>query len=164
MLSLVIIGAVFAVLIYSAVTDLHKRLIYNIAPLAVLILGVVSLIALPNSAGWMAYATSFAIAVLVGCCLFFTGLMGGGDVKLYAALALHYPAAQLLDLSLATVVAGAALALVFGGVTFANATRPNAVGPVSTTDADNPLRQALKTPIPYGCAILLGHAYMFWAG
>ena len=161
MTSFAITALLIAVLIYSAATDLRERLIYNIAPFIVLTLFILSIVFSAQSIDLSAHFMSFAIASLIGCALFYSGLMGGGDVKLYAALAIHYPVTSLLDLSMAIVIFGALLGLLFAVLTYAApADSKVSVSAQSNSVAESRLRTAFKTPIPYGCAILLGHMYV----
>lgn len=158
-------GMLLVALAYGAMTDLGERLIYNMVPVTVLAIFAMCLI-LPDSGVYLpAHLISFAIAAVIGCSLFFSGVMGGGDVKLFAALAVHYPVGQLLDLALAVTVLGALLGLLFALVTYFTAQRQIQVSSSMRTAkvGEDPIRRALKTPIPYGCAIFLGHIWMLFA-
>lgn len=78
-----------------------------------------------------------------GAAAFAAGMMGGGDVKLLAAVALFAGPAQILDLLLVTAVAGALLGIaVLAGAP---------IGPVS-----GPGEAALRRRLPYGPAIAVG--------
>lgn len=160
-MSLFISALLLVALIAAAATDLRERLIYNIVPICVLALFALTVLATPiNTQSLFSHLASFAIAAIAGIALFSARLMGGGDIKLYAALALHYPLSQLLDLTLAIVVSGGALGLGFAVFSYFK-TRQTSVLPADQPEAAAPsFRNALKTPIPYGCAILAGHIWI----
>lgn len=79
----------------------------------------------------------------VGAAAFAAGIMGGGDVKLLAAVGLFAGPAGILDLLLVTALAGGLLGIV------ALAGAP--IGPVSTQG-----EAALRRRLPYGPAIAVG--------
>jgi len=84
-----------------------------------------------------------AILFAVGAGAFAAGILGGGDVKLLAALGLFAGPALVLDLLLVTALVGGVLGLaVLAGVP---------LGPVST-----PGEAALRRRLPYGPAIAVG--------
>ncbi len=79
----------------------------------------------------------------VGAGAFAAGILGGGDVKLLAAVGLFAGPAGILDLLLATALAGGLLGIaVLAGVP---------IGPVSA-----PGEAALRRRLPYGPAIAVG--------
>jgi prepilin peptidase CpaA len=107
----------------------------------------VALLALPywwaSGAGFwpgFAWQAGFALAVLAGLAILFAfGLMGGGDVKLLAALALWLPARDYVEMMMWVAVAG-------GLLTLALLIRHRAA------------RRAGRPDIPYGLAIAAGAA------
>jgi prepilin peptidase CpaA len=114
--------------------------------------GAAPLLALGVAAG------VFALATL----LWLRGLLGGGDVKLLAAVALLVPFAAVPVLLLAVAVAGGVLCLLHLGL---RATLP-APAP---RRAGGSLRRALRVeawrirrgaPLPYGVAIAAGAAFV----
>lgn len=79
----------------------------------------------------------------VGMAAFAAGILGGGDVKLLAAVALFAGPAGILDLMLVTALIGGVLGIaVMAGAP---------LGPVST-----PGEAALRRRLPYGPAIAVG--------
>lgn len=84
-----------------------------------------------------------AALFVVGVAAFAAGILGGGDVKLLAAVALFAGPGGILDLLLVTALAGGLL----GVVVLAGAP----VGPVP-----NPGEAALRRRLPYGPAIAVG--------
>ena len=157
----VIDALLVAVLIFAAVTDIRERLIYNIVPILVVLLFGISLSISANVSLLPSHLGSFSVAALIGIGLFSTGIMGGGDVKLFAALALHYPLSGLADLGLAIAIFGALVGLFFALLTFVGQ-RNETVSANGHNLSNNKqrFRYAMKTPVPYGCAILLGHLYI----
>ena len=136
--------AVIATLIWAAATDLKDRRIPNIQPL--LVLGLFGLLAL-----WRLQAgDTFAIAaggpivaglLVFGFCvvLFALKFMGGGDVKLIAAVALIAGPTLSATFLLFVAVAGGVVAL----VTLVHAHL-------------KPLVSAGPPKVPYGVAIMAG--------
>lgn len=101
-------------LVAAAVTDLKSRIISNRLNLAVALLAPFSWLAqgLPL---WPDVAIQFALAILVFAVftgLFALGVMGGGDVKLLAALALWLPWQPLLFLLVLMSLLGGAVTIV----------------------------------------------------
>lgn len=79
----------------------------------------------------------------VGVAAFAAGILGGGDVKLLAAVGLFAGPAEILDLLLVTALAGGLLGIaVLAGAP---------IGPVSTRG-----EAALRRRLPYGPAIAVG--------
>jgi prepilin peptidase CpaA len=103
-------------LLTAAVTDLRARIISNRLNLAI------ALLALPwwaaiGLGGW-GIAAQIALAVVVfavfaGC--FALGMMGGGDVKLLAALALWLPLTRMVTMLEWMAVGGGVLTLMMLG-------------------------------------------------
>lgn len=88
-----------------------------------------------------------AALFLLGMAAFATGMLGGGDVKLLAAVGLFAGPAFALDLLLVTAVAGGLLGLAaLGGLP---------LGPVDDAGQAT-LRDRLRGRIPYGPAIAGG--------
>ena len=155
------IGAalLLALLSVAAYTDLRARRIPNTIPVLVIALFIVVLAFTPDLREvWHWRLASFSIAFIVGFILFATRIMGGGDVKLFAALALWHPLSDLGALAILTAVAGAGVALFFAALDFYQARR-NA-SPETSVLSD--LRQSLKARIPYGVAIFLGQAAIMY--
>lgn len=113
-----LLGTLAIALLFAAVTDLKRREIYNWLNLG---------IALAAPAFWWAGGLSLwpdvalhvgvalaAFAVAAG--LFAIGQMGGGDVKLIAALALWFPPALFVNMLMIMAVLGFALTLGLGAL------------------------------------------------
>ncbi len=89
----------------------------------------------------------FGIALLGGMLMFGLGWLGGGDAKLYAAIALWLPIGNAILLLLATVFSGLLLAIIY--LITRKARRKKRVA-IQSMDAKKESR------IPYGVAIVLG--------
>lgn len=109
-LSFILLGAL---LCYAAVSDAQRRIIPN------WLTAIVALLAIPYwlSAGmtlWPEIALQLALAagvLVIFAGLFALGLMGGGDVKLLAALALWLPLPRFIELIVIMSLAGGLLTL-----------------------------------------------------
>lgn len=150
------VAAPLALLAAAALCDLRWRLIPNGLTAAMAAGGLIA----AWLAGWPAGAWSVAAAGAVfagGAALFALGAMGGGDVKLAAALALWLPADEVPAFLLLASLAGGALALALAGwrlgADLARGAPPRAAW-----------RAALAVPAPYGVAIAAGGAAILAAG
>jgi prepilin peptidase CpaA len=145
-----------AILAAAALCDARWRIIPNALPLALAAGGAVAAMASGWPSGlWSALA---ALAVFAGgAALFALGAMGGGDVKLAAALTLWLPAEQAPAFLLLTSLAGGALAL---GVAAWRLAADLAGG----ARAGAAWRAALAAQAPYGVAIAAGGAATLAAG
>jgi prepilin peptidase CpaA len=128
-----------ATLIAAAVIDMRTFTISNRLNLAVALSAPlywlsISMVPWPGMAMQLATA-AIVFAILAGA--FYAGMMGGGDVKLAAALALWFPPAGTLKFLVLMSLAGGALTLVIV--------------------ASHRLRRRQGRPeIPYGVAIAFG--------
>lgn len=137
-LSAALLAVLAALLIWAAVTDIRARIISNplnaaIALLAPLYWWSAGLAPWPDMA--MQVGLSLAVLALFAA-LFAAGMMGGGDVKLLAALALWFPAGALLWLLMLMALIGGVVTLV-------------------TLIAHRARRRSGQAEIPYGVAIAL---------
>ncbi len=134
-----LVALLAAMLVVAAVGDLRSRIIPNWLNLAIA-LGALPFWWLSDLALWPDIAARVGIAVLllaIFAGLFAIGAMGGGDVKLIAALALWLPPPSIVELLLIMSIAGGALTLVM------------LIG--------HRLRKsATKLEVPYGVAIAFG--------
>lgn len=135
---------VAAILIWAAATDLKDRRIPNIQPLG--ILGLFGVLAIWQLTQGMGLIETIALPLLAGglvfgfcLVLFALGLMGGGDVKLIAAVALIAGTGLSASFVLFVTLAGGLVALGTLVHSYAN----------STNTADAP-------KVPYGVAIMAG--------
>lgn len=81
--------AVLAVTIFAAASDIRSLRIPNWQPLAALALFIPAYLAAPETfGGWQAHGAALGIMFVVTYIMFACGIMGGGDSKFAAALAL----------------------------------------------------------------------------
>jgi prepilin peptidase CpaA len=142
--SSVCLAALALLLIAAAIGDARRFVIPN------WLCAAVALVSLPywwasGASFWPGYAlqAGFAVAVFAAfAALFAAGLMGGGDVKLLAALALWLPVSRFTQMIVLVALFGGALTL--------------------TLLARHRLRRQPGRPeIPYGLAIVAGAALTF---
>jgi prepilin peptidase CpaA len=141
-----------ALMITAAVVDFRRLVIPNGLVAA---LCIVWLLHVGSARGVSPVATletvaAAAGALAAGAVLFSRGLIGGGDVKLFAAASLWTGAGALPQLLLLTVLIGGGLALLF-----LSPLGPllNAVQRIEASPAATATLLAGPTPIPYGIAI-----------
>ena len=107
--------AVLALLLLAAgIEDAHKRTIANLTNAAIALLAPAwwwaqGLPLWPTMALQLAFA-GLMLVIFAG--LFAAGMMGGGDVKLIAALALWLPVSPFLTMLLVMSIAGGAVTLI----------------------------------------------------
>jgi prepilin peptidase CpaA len=151
-----------ALLLLAAWHDLATRLIPNLIPIG--IAGLSVLLRLP--AGPMGMLASLLAAVLLFAALAvlaLRGWLGGGDVKLAAALAIALPPGAIADFILATTLCGGVLALPYiavprlGPVRAAPAGRAGARAGLLPRIARVEARRLRQGgPLPYALAIAAG--------
>jgi prepilin peptidase CpaA len=137
-----ILAAAAFVLLGAAYSDLKQFKIPNLMPALLLTLYgcYVAIVGLSAFSWW--HAAHFAIALIVGMALFAMKWFGGGDAKLYAAVALWFPLQKGPFLLFYVGMAGLVLAIMF------MLTRR------FTKGADGKKRTDRR--IPYGVAIAVG--------
>ncbi|HZQ41931.1 MAG TPA: A24 family peptidase [Acidobacteriaceae bacterium] len=111
--SLLCPSALFGCSVLAAIADVRERRIPNKLVSSVFVCGIM----LHLGFGGAAQAACSALAALIGggafMIFYLAGGMGAGDVKLIAALSAVAGISNVKDLLIATVLAGAACALVF---------------------------------------------------
>ncbi len=148
---------VVALLCVAAWRDLTTRTIPDSVCLALAGLGLFVRV----SEGWSAAGLSIAVALLLFVLLLVVamrGVLGGGDVKLAAAVAMGLPPAQAWDFVYATVMIGGLLGVAYlAGPHFvprlgpaAGAAFPRRLAAVEAW------RLRRRGPVPYGIAIAGG--------
>ncbi|WP_372624091.1 prepilin peptidase [Falsiroseomonas sp.] len=146
-----------AILAIAAWCDLATRTIPDRLSVALLALGIGSRLL----EGPAAAASSAAVALLVGLGFLFLharGMIGGGDVKLIAALAAGTAPAEVPALLFAIGIAGGVLAIAYlamSRVMPKTSLRPHAVLPlrIAALEAHRIVRRG---PMPYALAIATG--------
>jgi len=104
--------AILALLAYAAWRDVAARIIPDALPAALLALGLAARAPLGAAAAAASLAAAALLLVLL-LPLAMRGLLGGGDVKLAAAVAAGLPPAATWDFTLSSAVAGGALGLLY---------------------------------------------------
>ncbi|QJU59507.1 peptidase [Sphingomonas sp. AP4-R1] len=135
-LSVLLLGALGAMLLVAAMGDIRTRIIPNRLNLAIALLAPLFWWANGESGGAIGLHLGFAggALVLFGA-LFAAGMMGGGDVKLIVALALWLPPMAMLTMLVWMAVAGGVLTVIMLAI--------------------HALRRAPGRPeVPYGVAIV----------
>lgn len=140
----------------ASLNDIAVRTIPDLAPLGLVVIGVVVHFADGNAAG--ALAASAAIFLFGALCWRF-GWLGGGDVKLLAACAWLVSPMLVPQLVLLTAIVGGALAclyLALGCIARASRARTGVVRPHSLAGRiwrAERWRIKRRAALPYGCAI-----------
>lgn len=140
------------------VCDASRYIIPNNLNLAILLLYFAAIFLLPIAPGVALSALGAGSAVLlVGLGLFALGLMGGGDVKLLAVLALWTGwSLATVNFLVLTALFGGALVVV---VLLARAILPPILFKIRPT-MNIPRLLVRKQPVPYGLAIAGGFSYL----
>lgn len=133
-----LLDAVLAgLLLVATITDFKRRIIRDPLNLTIALLAPLYWVAMGLTLPEMAIQIGMAIAVFAIFCLFFyLGGMGGGDVKLAAALTLWLALPELVTMILIMSIAGAPITL----AAWADHRRSGAEG---------------RVKVPYGIAIAL---------
>jgi prepilin peptidase CpaA len=143
-------GAYAALLLVAAGSDAWRRRIPNWSVLAMVGLFLVGLPFGWPVASWASCLGAMVLALAVGFPMFATKLVGAGDAKLLAAVALFTGLEHMPLLLVSTALAGGALALL--AVTArAHATALTAAG-----------WPRLRPGVPYGVAIAAGALHAGW--
>ena len=144
-------------LVYAALHDLAVRTVPNWLPLALLSLGVCARL-LDHSL--LAALSVAAVAFVFLFVIWVAGVMGGGDVKLWAATVLLIPPVLHPELSffLDVVLFGGALALIYVALSFVMPKpRPSRAGGYLRRFCRAEMwRIGRRAPLPYACAIAGG--------
>ena len=98
--SFAIQSAVIAISMIACITDLRTRRIPNVLTFGAAIAGLVAHIALDGASGALTAAGGWLTGLLIFLPFFALGGMGGGDVKLLAALGAWFGAYDTLYLAL----------------------------------------------------------------
>ncbi|MGO8918103.1 MAG: prepilin peptidase [Stellaceae bacterium] len=141
--------ALLVALIAAAISDAITYLIPNRYAAAIGLAFVVYAVGKPLPL-WLQGVEAAALLLAVGVLLFDRGLLGGGDVKLMAAIALWTGFDELPLMLVVTGLAGGALALAhLSPLHHLMPARPGA------PEGDD-FRSRLRRPVPFGVAIALG--------
>ncbi len=146
----------------AAIKDLRTYTIPHIFPGIIIALFVVSLFFIEFSFGFLGWRLfSALIAFFVGFLMFAAGVMGGGDVKLFAALALFIPPRDLIVVVVLMTFLGLfyTMAVLIYRMIKPNPENENTAQP---TGALGRIRELMRGRLPYGPAIALGITAYLW--
>lgn len=149
----------------AVATDLRSRTIPNAVP------GAVALVALGTAAthGFVAFAIAFAIlmgVLVVGTFAFANGWLGGGDVKLLAAVSAVFAPQDALAFLTATSISGGVIALGFALAARKLPSTLAAAGKIARPFAipgTVAVAPAAPTTMPYALAIAAGFALVVFS-
>jgi len=145
--------ALTALLISASVSDFRRRQIPNAIVLAILVVFIPW--AVLHWGAWAAWALlGGVISLAIGLVLYAMKLLGGGDAKLFAAVALFAGLEHLLALAAATALVGGAIAVV------SLALQPRRALSMFILRGKGDFGRG----IPYGVAISLAATLIVWAG
>lgn len=150
--------AVLAVTILAVIAygDVRFRRIPNALSLAIAMLGMGRLLLIDDAVAVGYTLASGLLTFAVTFLLFWRGVIGGGDAKLIAAMALLIGHEQLLNFLFLMSVSGGLLALVVFAHDKANRNlgrvRPLAAGPSHCVTGAS-VQGGEKTTVPYGVAV-----------
>ncbi len=144
--------ALSGVLAWAAISDIRRRKIPNWTVLAVL--GLFPPWALCSEGPWAIWALAAGLIALVASfILYATGVVGAGDSKLFAGVALFAGMGHLIQLAVITALAGGVIAAI------SLAARPNRAMVMLTMRGKGDFGPG----IPYGVAIAIGAAVVVWS-
>jgi Flp pilus assembly protein protease CpaA len=143
-------------LLYVAVIDIATRLIRNEVCLALALLGIASQFANPMHVTESLIAATILFLLLM--VIYHRRWIGGGDVKLLAALAIGLPLMGVIQLLTITALAGGVLALVHLMMRLLPHPKLAPAGSplVRRVYAVERWRNLRHAPLPYGVAIACG--------
>ncbi|WP_300973430.1 prepilin peptidase [Sphingomonas sp. LHG3406-1] len=136
-----------ALLVLSALQDAVMLKISNYLSAAVLLLGIVAAVIAGPTLNLWENGVAFILSLAIGTFLFGRGILGGGDVKLFAATVLWFDLGGALRLVVWTALAGGVLAVLI--IAMRVMPWPEAIR--SRIKVLQP-----KSGIPYGIAIAAG--------
>ncbi len=136
---------------WASISDIRVRKIPNWTVLA--ILGLFIPWAVLSTSQWVIWALAAgAVALVVSVILYMVGMVGAGDSKLFAAVALFVGMARLPHLALGTALVGGLIALI------SLVSRPNRAMVMLTMRGKGDFGRG----IPYGVAIAAAAAAIVW--
>ncbi|MEO5774040.1 MAG: prepilin peptidase [Sphingomicrobium sp.] len=140
-------------LLIAAAEDLWRLRISNLTSIAVLLAGFLAVGLSGFSPSVWQNFLMFGLVLAVGTFLFSAGFFGGGDVKLFAAIAFWFNLRGVLTLVAAIFIAGGAVALV--AIIIRRVRRRG-----RTRSGEQ--RTARNNQIPYGVAIAAGAVFALY--
>jgi prepilin peptidase CpaA len=145
-MSLVLMLLWVGLILAAAISDFRFLRIPNIYPVLIIILFIVSRLVDGFDAEHWSNLYHFLITLGIGMLLFHLGWFGGGDAKLYAAIALWFGLSSGVMFIFATGMSGLALAIIYLVV---RQLRRRSTNPPAE-------KKRNERRIPYGIAIAMG--------
>lgn len=145
------LGLFAAALVWAAGSDLLRLRIPNWVVVAIAALYPIYVLSAAQPVAWQGALVVAGLVFAIGFAFYSFRLLGGGDVKLLAAVALWAGPVQITAFMMSTAIIGGMLALV--------ATTPlRLLLPymAAATRVDADVRQLVQAQIPYGVAIAAG--------
>lgn len=150
-----ILFGLIGLLVWAVVCDFTSLRIPNRLPLAVALLFAAYAAAAPGAVDWLGGLLMALIVFVVTTVLFHFRMMGGGDVKLMAAVALWAGPQGIVGFLLVTSLVGGLLALIaVTPLRFVFAEAVEALG------GGKSVRGAFRGVVPYGIAIAAGGLFV----
>ena len=153
-LQLIVMLGLLGTLVVAGVSDAARYIIPNSVVLALVGLFLVAAPFAPNSLAWPSHIGAGVAVFAVGCLLFQFRLMGGGDVKLWAACALWTGLDLLLTQVVYVTLIGVTLALALVLIRAAFERVARLLGGRARLVLPRLLREG--EAVPYGVAIAAG--------
>jgi len=153
-----VVAVFLGLLTLAAYFDARQYRIPNGINLIVAALYPVHVLASESPVDWQGAAITAAVVFAIGVVVFVFRIMGGGDVKLLAGVALWAGPTDVLPFLMITAVTGGLLALVMimASTRFGLAMAFDAVGGHALRD------MMLNKVLPYAVAIAAGGYYVGW--
>jgi Flp pilus assembly protein protease CpaA len=163
-------GGLLTLLVLAALTDLRERRIPNWLTAGTVALYPVYLVLSPVPTAWPGALGLALLIGVIGLALFARQLIGGGDVKLIAAISLWAGLEHFAVFALVTTLTGGALALAtlwlqrwnpliqahLAGFGMATAGHEGATRPDQPSASEPGAARPLPATLPYGIAIAVG--------
>jgi len=140
---------------WAAVSDILKFVVPNRVCLAIALLYPAYVLSASQPIPWPAALAIAGTALVLGFVLFALGGWGGGDAKLFAAVALWAGPDTVVMFTFLTTMAGGIMAVYIW--VQQRLARVSVTAMLLQTDIDP---QAWKAPMPYGAAIAIGALYV----
>ncbi len=147
----VLIIAAIAMLV-AALSDIKKLIISNRICLFLVGLFPLYVLTAPHEIMWLHHVLIAGAVLVIGFAMFTMNFLGGGDVKMLAAVSLWAGPKMIATLLLFTSFAGGLLALAFAVA----ALYRSRILKIEAKTETNELIPWHKTPVPYGVAIACG--------
>ncbi len=146
--------------VWAVANDAYCYRIPNMVNLSIILLYPLALMISDAPLNWQNALLAFSIVFGIGFMLFVANIMGGGDVKMLASLALWVEYGKvLLDFCLIMSILGGVLTLV---LLIARKYAPYVA--LKTSRRTIPQLFSHGEPVPYGIAIGAAFLWLLWAG